>query len=78
MSNKPIKSPQELRQRAEEKARINEEPASKATTPKETAQLLHELEVHQIELEMQNEELRRSHEELEASKSRYFEVTTVR
>jgi len=37
-------------------------------------ELVHELEVHQVELEMQNDELRRSQAELEAAKERYFEL----
>ncbi|MDQ5987115.1 MAG: Adaptive-response sensory-kinase SasA [Syntrophus sp. SKADARSKE-3] len=43
-------------------------------TPEETRQLIHELQVHQIELEMQNDNLRRAHEELDASRSRYLEL----
>ena len=42
--------------------------------PKETQELLGELQVHQIELEMQNEELERTQEELFYAKERYFEL----
>jgi len=42
--------------------------------------LIHELEVHQLELEMQNEELRRTHQKLDESLARYedlFELAPV-
>lgn len=45
-----------------------------AVSHQEAQQLVHELEVHQIELEMQNEELLRSQSEVEALRARYFEL----
>jgi PAS domain S-box-containing protein len=63
----------ELRLRAEK--RLGFDKATWApTTPEETALLLHELRVHQIELEMQNEELRRAQEELAASQATHVEL----
>ena len=43
-------------------------------SPHQTKNLVHELQVHQIELKLQNEELRRTHAELETSNARYFDL----
>ena len=63
-----------LRRRAEERlgAAVGLEPP--AQTLEATADLVHELRVHQIELELQNEELRQAHEALEISRARYFRL----
>jgi len=45
-----------------------------ALSPAEVHQMLHELQVHQIELELQNEELRRAQVELDAARARYFDL----
>ncbi len=45
-----------------------------AHSPEENQQLIHELQVHQIELELQNEELRRAQVELDDIRARYFDL----
>ena len=70
-------SPQALRQQAE--ALLLAKAASKlenieSLSPAQTRQMLHELQVHQIELEMQNEELRDAQVALGFERARYFDL----
>jgi diguanylate cyclase (GGDEF)-like protein/PAS domain S-box-containing protein len=67
MSDQP--NPQQLRNAAE--AKLAGLPAG--TTTRSAQELLHELQVHQIELEMQNENLRQVQFELERSRDRYMD-----
>lgn len=66
-----------LRQKAESLIRCDGGPTDlvavplDALTAEQTRQMLHELQVHQIELEMQNEELRLAQTALDISHSRY-------
>jgi PAS domain S-box-containing protein len=67
------KQASKLRRPSEEKAaKITENPET--LSPEEIRQMVHELQVHQIELEMQNEELRRVNAELDAARVRYFDL----
>lgn len=64
----------ELRREAEQRLKGQQPAGAAPLTEAETARLLHELQVHQIELELQNEDLRRTQEELEVSRARYFDL----
>ena len=63
----------ELRRRAEEKLKEASGRSEELSgmSPEKMADLIHELEVHQIELRMQNDELRRIQGELEKTRDRY-------
>jgi PAS domain S-box-containing protein len=61
-----------LRDDAEEQLAAKKSPPDLAGQTPE--QIIHELQVHQIELEMQAEELRRAHIELEESRDRYLDL----
>ena len=62
----------QLRRRAESLFRTRSQARADraALSPDEIRDLVHELQVHQIELEMQNEELQRAQDELAAARDR--------
>src|SRR5512139_1966624 len=62
----------ELRARATARAARLGPP--KKMSLRETREVVHELQVHQIELEMQNDELRKAQIEIEESRSRYVDL----
>ncbi len=73
---RPVREPG-LRRMAEQLHRdkfvlVENSPA--ALSADEIHNLIHELQVHQIELELQNEELRQTQLDLEASRTRYFDI----
>lgn len=70
-------APHQLRERAE--ASFLNDPSTRALPAEllladKAHQLIHELQVHQIELEMQNEELRRAQAELSLAHAHYFDL----
>jgi len=65
-------NPETMRQRAE--ARLLQTSQDIPRTVWENTQLLHELQVHQIELEMHNEELRYAYDEADALRERYADL----
>ncbi len=70
--DRPRPNPATLRKRAE--ARLLQTDLKVPTTAWEKAQLVHELQVHQIELEMHNEELRHAYEEADALRARFADI----
>ncbi|NWF72455.1 MAG: PAS domain S-box protein [Nitrospirae bacterium] len=72
MAKKPggTMKPTGLRRQAEELLRTTKRDVT-AMPVKNVQQLLHELQIHQIELETQNDELRRTQVELETARDRY-------
>lgn len=75
--SQPTDSPDkstELRRQGEEILLQKAAQTSESLTPEQARQVLHELQVHQIELEMQNEELRRTQAELDISRALYFDL----
>lgn len=68
-----VPSETKLRRRAE--THLQKPSASlNDVSPEHVQNLIHELQVHQIELEMQNEELRRAQNELEITREKYFDL----
>ncbi|MBI5679716.1 MAG: PAS domain-containing protein [Methanobacterium sp.] len=63
---------EDLRMKAEESLTEKKGPSTNLVL--EIDELIHELEVHQIELEMQNEDLIKTQIELEASRKDYYEL----
>ncbi len=70
--HRPRPNPASLRQRAETRLAQSTTPEPQSVWDK--AQLLHELQVHQIELEMHNEELRHAYEESDNLRERYADI----
>ena len=62
-----------LRRQAESR-QAEQKQTAQPLSSSETANLIHELQVHQIELEIQNTELLQSQAELEAAHARYFDI----
>ncbi len=75
MAKKPQRSTKVTGLRRQAEARLRMTKRDVAAMPvKDVQQLVHELQVHQIELEMQNDELRRTQLELEAVRDRYMDL----
>lgn len=71
-SNRIRPNPASIRHRAE--ARLSQSPHPEPKTAWDNAQLVHELQVHQIELEMSNEALRHAYEEADNLRERYADI----
>jgi CRP-like cAMP-binding protein len=71
-AKRPRPNPASMRKRAE--ARLLQSPHPEPKTTWDNAQLVHELQVHQIELEMHNEALRHAYEEADNLRERYADI----
>ncbi|MDO9596952.1 MAG: helix-turn-helix domain-containing protein [Azoarcus sp.] len=71
-SNRVRPNPATLRRRAE--TRLKQAKPVEANSSWDTARLMHELQVHQIELEMHNDELRHAYDEADALRARYADI----
>ena len=72
--DQPADAAAELRRRAEGRMKIQRPDGGGQRTDVETARLVHELQVHQIELEMQNEELLQTRAQVEALLAEYTDL----
>lgn len=72
LTSRPRPNPTNARNRAE--ARLQQSPQPEPDSDWENAELVRELQVHQIELEMSNEELRLAYEESENLRERYADI----
>ena len=74
LPHSPSGAERDLRSRAEGRVGALGPDDVEALSPEETARLLHDLRVHEIQLEMQNDELRQVQDALSASRARYFDL----
>jgi PAS domain S-box-containing protein len=74
MTDKSVKHMQSLREIAEARLEQSRLTQTQDSATNANQNLLHELQVHQIELEMQNEQLRQVQASLEESRDRYVDL----
>ena len=72
LKNRHRPNPANLRRRAEDRLKLVATVTEKGTW--DTARLLHELQVHEIELELHNEELRQAYDEVDALRANYADI----